>query len=291
MGVYDAYGRVLSDGREDWAALAARLAAGGYEEEFIICDRLDAEAASGAASAGFMPMSAEFIAPDGPRPFLTPKLHLVRCLAEPAAIRPTRTALRRSSRYSLALNLDFSAAIAGCVRAHGDGWLTPPLVDAFVALAAEPPRAGGPAFISAELYAAGSPGDGDEGRDAAGAPGLGRSGGPAGRRLVAAEIGYALGSSYASLSGFSDESGAGTVQLYALAGLLAELGVSLWDLGMPLPYKTALGGRDYPREAYLPALHGAYGRAMPLELAALSPPRPARPLLDSLMRRGPEGSA
>lgn len=268
MGVYDAYGRIISDDGHDWPTLAHGLAAEGYGEEFIICDRLDAEAAAGAAAAGFMPMSAALVTPDGPRPYLTPKLHLMRCLADPASIRPTRTALGRSSRYSIALKLDFGAAIAGCVRTHGDGWLTEPLVRAFTALAAEPPRDGGPAFISVELYA---------------------DGGPAGRRLVAAEIGYALGSSYASLSGFSDESGAGTVQLYALAGLLAELGVSIWDLGMPLPYKLALGGREYPRDSYLPALALAYGQAMPPELAAAMPPRPARPLLAGLRRRVPAG--
>jgi Leu/Phe-tRNA-protein transferase len=270
MGVYDAYGRIISNGGDDWPALAARLAAGGYEEEFVICDRLDPETAAAVAAAGFMPMSATLVTPDGPRSFLTPKLHLMRCLADPASIRPTRTALGRSSRYSVALKLNFGAAIAGCVRIHGDGWLTEPLVRAFTALAAEPPRDGRPVFLSAELYA---------------------DGGPAGRRLVAAEIGYALGSSYASLSGFSDESGAGTVQLYALAGLLAELGVTVWDLGMPLPYKLALGGREYSRDSYLPALIKAYRRATPPALAAARPPEPARPLLDSLRRRTRADSA
>jgi len=270
MGVYDAYGRIISNEGRDWPALAERLTAGGYDEEFVICDRLDPEAAAAAAAAGFMPMSATLVTPDGPRAFLTPKLHLVRCLADPASIRPTRTALGRSSRYSVALKLDFGAALAGCVRTHGDGWLTEPLVRAFTALAAEPPRRGRPVFLSVELYA---------------------DGGPEGRRLVAAEIGYALGSSYASLSGFSDESGAGTVQLYALAGLLTELGVSVWDLGMPLPYKLALGGREYPRESYLPALTRAYGRAMPPAFAAAMPMRPARPLLAALRRRGQAGSA
>lgn len=269
MGVYDAYGRIISRD-DDWPALAEGLAAGGYEEEFVICDGLGAEDAAGAAAAGFMPMSAELGTPDGPRPFLTPKLHLMRCLADPASIRPTRTALGRSARYSVALNLDFSAAIAGCVRTHGDGWLTEPLVRAFTALAAEPPRAARPAFISVELYA---------------------DGGPEGRRLVAAEIGYALGSSYASLSGFSDESGAGTVQLYALAGLLAELGVSVWDLGMPLPYKLSLGAREHTRAAYLPTLRRAYVSPMPTALAAAMPLRPAKPLLASLKRRSREGSA
>lgn len=269
MGVYDAYGRSISNWG-DWRALAEGLTAGGYEEEFVICDSLSAEDAAGAAAAGFMPMSAQLVTPDGPHPFLTPKLHLMRCLADPASIRPTRTALGRSARYSVALKLDFGAALAGCVRTHGEAWLTEPLARAFKALAAEPPRAGLPTFISVELYA---------------------ERGPAERSLVAAEIGYALGSSYASLSGFSDESGAGTVQLYALAGLLAELGVSVWDLGMPLSYKLALGAREYPRDAYLPALIRAYGQAMPPAIAAAMPLRPAKPLLAALRRRPRAGSS
>ncbi|MFH2115553.1 MAG: hypothetical protein ABIJ86_13720, partial [Spirochaetota bacterium] len=78
--------------------------------------------------------------------------------------------------------------------------------------------------------------------------------------LVAGELGYAVGSSYASLSGFRSLSGAGTVQLAALAGLLAESGFRIWDLGMPMQYKTALGGHSIPRHEYLPLLHDAYLR-------------------------------
>jgi len=75
---------------------------------------------------------------------------------------------------------------------------------------------------------------------------------------VAGELGYALGRSYTSLSGFHrperrEWSGLGTVQLHLLADLLRERGFDFWNLGDPRPeYKQGIGARLVPRGEFLP---------------------------------------
>ncbi len=74
--------------------------------------------------------------------------------------------------------------------------------------------------------------------------------------LIAGEIGYFIGSTYTSLSGFSSREKRyrdyGKVQMVLLAQKLQEKGVRCWNLGHPyMPYKTALGAKVYTREAFL----------------------------------------
>ena len=53
---------------------------------------------------------------------------------------------------------------------------------------------------------------------------------------------------YTSFTGFFDKdySGAGTVQLLAMARLLQEAGFAFWDLGQELAYKLDLGCGAFP---------------------------------------------
>ena len=53
------------------------------------------------------------------------------------------------------------------------------------------------------------------------------------------------------MSGFSEESNAGTVQTCALGVLLRAAGMQYWDLGMPMAYKAHLGATDVPRQRFL----------------------------------------
>jgi len=257
---WDGTGLPFIEPGDDFAECASVLA-DAYGDEFAIFPRIDPDAIESAAIAGFMPMAATVQSPAGPMPVLVPKLHLERCLLDPCLTHVTRTTRRESTRYAFSMNTSFGEVAQGCLDAHGDDWLVPELVDAFCHLheERETRRA---AFLSAELWM----GSGSD------------------RTLVAGELGYRIGGSYASLSGFSRVSGAGTVQLAALGAVLAARGIHVWDLGMPMDYKLLLGGRAVPRGQFLPLLRRAYASCADSDCAALlsvAEPTPARAIIDS----------
>jgi Leu/Phe-tRNA-protein transferase len=75
-------------------------------------------------------------------------------------------------------------------------------------------------------------------------------------RMIAGEIGYIIGNTYTSLSGFSSRGKAyrnyGTVQLVLLAQFLQEHGFAFWNLGQSyMPYKFHLGAKQYKRSHFL----------------------------------------
>jgi len=74
--------------------------------------------------------------------------------------------------------------------------------------------------------------------------------------LVAGEIGYVIGKTYTSLSGFSSRKkrycNYGTTQLVLLAQHLEENGFKFWNLGQSyMTYKLSLGAKVYERQAFL----------------------------------------
>ncbi len=74
--------------------------------------------------------------------------------------------------------------------------------------------------------------------------------------VVAGEIGYMIGKTYTSLSGFSEREKAyrnyGTAQLVLLALHLKEKGFTFWNLGQCyMPYKLMLGAKIVEREEFL----------------------------------------
>lgn len=75
--------------------------------------------------------------------------------------------------------------------------------------------------------------------------------------LIAGELGYSLGRTYTSLSGFCARADPrwrhfGTLQQVMLATRLEACGYAFWNMGDPSPpYKTALGARILPRERFL----------------------------------------
>ena len=74
--------------------------------------------------------------------------------------------------------------------------------------------------------------------------------------LIAAEVGYIIGKTYTSLSGFCSKekrySNYGTLQLVLLGKYLQRNGFSFWNLGHPfMGYKKRLGAEVLEREVFL----------------------------------------
>jgi hypothetical protein len=79
---------------------------------------------------------------------------------------------------------------------------------------------------------------------------------------IAGEIGYILGRTYTSLSGYSSKERRyrhyGMVQLFLLGQWLEQKGFAFWNLGQPyMPYKFVLGAREYSRGDFLRLWHPA----------------------------------
>lgn len=74
--------------------------------------------------------------------------------------------------------------------------------------------------------------------------------------LIAGEVGYIIGKTYTSLSGFSSNekkyNNYGNLQLVLLAKFLQKSGFSFWNLGHPhMEYKKKLGVKTYSRSEFL----------------------------------------
>jgi Leu/Phe-tRNA-protein transferase len=84
--------------------------------------------------------------------------------------------------------------------------------------------------------------------------------------LIAGELGYSIGRTYTSLSGFHTRdasgertwAGFGTLQMWMLAGWLQERGYAFWNLGHTgQDYKRELGARELGRGVFLGRWLGA----------------------------------
>ena len=74
--------------------------------------------------------------------------------------------------------------------------------------------------------------------------------------LIAGEVGYIIGKTYTSLSGFSSRdkryANYGTLQLVLLSKYLQDNGFKFWNLGHPhMEYKQRLGCKIYSRSKFL----------------------------------------
>lgn len=138
----------------------------------------------------------------------------------------------------MSVNRNVDNVIASCLEQHKPCWLYPPLRNAISDLCSNKfqlPNKCPVKVISIELWDT--------------------------KRLVAGELGYIVGTVYTSLTGFCikhDHSGEkkgnvayGTVQLYALAGLLKKIGCGMWDLGMFIEYKGSMGAENIPRDQFV----------------------------------------
>jgi len=75
-------------------------------------------------------------------------------------------------------------------------------------------------------------------------------------KLIAGEVGYIIGRTYTSLTGFSSKEriyrNYGNLQMVLLSKVLEKNGFAFWNLGHPyMEYKNSLGAKIYTREEFL----------------------------------------
>ena len=168
---------------------------------------------------------------EGPTEYiLLPKLHQERCIVHFEDLRVSKSARADSRGYQVAVDTAFDDVVDKCLMQHGESWLHPPIVDSFKRLF----RSGGTGRVKMHSIE------------------VKREG-----QLVAGELGYSVGRTYCSLSGFTAISGSGSVQCLGLALLLHERGFDFWDLGMGMEYKAQMGAREISREDFLRKLRAS----------------------------------
>lgn len=72
--------------------------------------------------------------------------------------------------------------------------------------------------------------------------------------VIAGELGYFIGNTYTSLSGFCNRSisSSGILQMVLLAQILDNIGMDYWNMGHPyMEYKVKLGAKIYHRAEFL----------------------------------------
>lgn len=188
-----------------------------------------------------------------------PKLHEYRCLIHPLTnLHVSKSTRKKSKQFRITLNQSFDWVVQECRRQHGSVcWLYPKLVQAFRSLYENSYMAKSSSSSSSSSSSTSSlcTETGVIERiipvrvhsievwdDATG-------------ELAAGELGYTVGALYTSLTGFTRQDSAGSVQLAALGRLLQQSGFAVWDLGMAMDYKTTLGCQDVPRTTFLRILH------------------------------------
>jgi len=223
MPQYTEYGDLIITRDDDPRHIIDIMLETGYSEEFCVAKDFSPEFIAGLMEAGFLVMSvAVSFFDEEPVSILLPKLHLTRSVLFFENLHIKKSIRRYLDRYELCFDESFDVIVNRCLEMHGDGWLTPPLIDAIKFI-----RRGNFNVrpVSFALY-----------RDG---------------KIVAGEFGIAADRVYTSYSGYYDESNAGTVQLIKTAEYLRDNGYAFFDLGMPLDYKTDLGASNISAEEFV----------------------------------------
>ena len=178
-----------------------------YHDDFYIAKSFDPRLIAQLMCEGFLPIA-------GSSRYLLPKLHLERCVLQ---LRPdsnlhiSKSTRKKSKRFCLSINEAFDDVITGCHKQHGVNWLFPPIVSAFRALQKESVESLG--GCEAKLV------ENDSYQPSGTIPVRCYSieiWNETTRELAGGELGYTVGGIYTSLTGFSNEDAAGSVQLGVL---------------------------------------------------------------------------
>lgn len=205
-----------------------------YHGDFCVSPVFHPDVVCQLMAEGFLPIATEGL--------LLPKLHQHRCVIHlPNELHISKSARKKAKRYRSSFNQAFDRVVEGCRQQHGiNCWLIPPLVEAFAAIHQKHPQGMLTHIVDASsvqrispvrLYSMELWDDADN--------------------LVAGELGYTVGSIYTSLTGFTIQDSAGSVQLLTLGRLLSRYGFKLWDLGMDMAYKQTLGSKLMPRDDFV----------------------------------------
>jgi Leu/Phe-tRNA-protein transferase len=190
---------------------------------------------------GFLPIATQGM--------LLPKLHEQRCvLFLPQQFKLSKSARKKSSKFTFTINTAFSKVVQGCHDQHDHCWLYPPLVEALYDIYKNPTMTavvGDHQTSQVRIYSI------EVWQNST---------------LVAGELGYTVGSIYTSLTGFSKVDSSGSVQLAALGQLLIGANFTMWDLGMDMDYKRKLGANLLPRSAFVRYVHAVRADYRPLQL-------------------------
>ena len=206
-----------------------------YHDEFCYTHVYHYRLIAALMAEGFLPIADEGV--------ILPKLHHKRCVVSlPEGLHVSKSIRKKSKKFRFTTNKCFDRVVDGCRRQHGPRcWLYPELVRVFKEIhdAGQVNSIVNPSsnmtkveeaivrMFSIEIW-------NDETDE-----------------LVAGELGYTVGNIYTSLTGFSAQDSAGSVQLASLGRVLSKIGFVLWDLGMDMEYKQGLGSHLMNREDFV----------------------------------------
>ena len=233
-----------------------------YHGDFFATAQTDTVLFAQCMAEGMLPIAAKTNDDDeNGTTIVLPKLHRRRCVVRltpaPSDLHLSKSTRKKAKRYEVGINQDFDAVVRGCHAQHGRNWLYEEVVDSFRSIHCRTKqRQGGEGVgevgggVPAMLF--------DPPETAQ------RSTGSVPVRLysvevynvesgelVAGELGYSVGSIYTSLTGFTSEDSAGSVQLAVLGRRLEQCGFDLWDMGMDMDYKERLGAHGMHRADFV----------------------------------------
>ncbi len=180
---------------------------------------------------GCFPMTMPIGPENSSIPVMAVKLHRERCLIDLRlqSAHVSRKTRKRANGFLFAVNGDgdsFDRALALINRRHENNWMAPMLAQSLKVIAVTRPFS--MRMLVWEVWT-------QEGQ------------------LAAVEIGYAVGHIYTSMTGAFDPAfpGAGNVQLAVTSSWLSKNRFHIWDFGMAMDYKQALGGVSVARNRWL----------------------------------------